>query len=91
MVNSTPLCKESPARPKPVFGEETAGDGSMVSILRDEIAGQSAEVQRAIFAALSGSLRQSGLGSAEFAAALMLRTWPISRKPSIPRLSCQLM
>jgi hypothetical protein len=55
---------------KPVFGDEAAGDGSMVTILRDEIAGQSAEVQGTIFAALSGGLAQSGLGSAEFAAAL---------------------
>jgi hypothetical protein len=55
---------------RPVFGDEAIGDGSMVTVLRDEIAGQSPEVQQAIFTALSSGLGQSGLGSAEFAAAL---------------------
>jgi hypothetical protein len=31
---------------KPLFGDEAADDGSIVGILRDEIAGQSADVQR---------------------------------------------
>ena len=55
---------------KPLFGDETADDGSLVGILRDEIAGQSVEVQQAIYAGLSTGVPQSGLGSAEFAAAL---------------------
>ena len=53
-----------------MFGDEAADDGSIVGILRDEIAGQSAEVQQAIYAGLSTGVPQSGLGSAEFAAAL---------------------
>lgn len=55
---------------KPVFGDEAADDGSIVGILRDEIACQSAEVQQAIYVGLSTSVPQSDLGSAEFAAAL---------------------
>jgi hypothetical protein len=55
---------------KPAFGDEAADDGSIVGILRDEIAGQSAEVQQAIYAGLSTRVSRSGLGSAEFAAAL---------------------
>ena len=43
-----------------------------MSVLRDELAGQTAEIQRAIFAALNSGVIQSGLGSAEFAAALDL-------------------
>jgi hypothetical protein len=52
------------------FGDGIADGGSTLTILRDEIAGQRSEVQHAIFAALSASVPQSGLGSAEFAAAL---------------------
>jgi hypothetical protein len=52
------------------FGEGMADGGSTLTILREEIAGQSTEVQYAIFAALSVAVPQSGLGSAEFAAAL---------------------
>ncbi len=55
---------------KPLFGDDLANDGSLVAFLRDEIAGQSAEVQQAIYAGLSAGVSQSGLGSAEFAAAL---------------------
>ena len=55
---------------KPVFGEAAAGDGSIVGILRDEIACQSAEVQQAIYVDLSTGVPQLDLGSAEFAAAL---------------------
>ena len=55
---------------KPVFGETAADDGSIVAILRDEIAGQSAKVQQAIYAGLSTCVSQTGLGSAQFAAAL---------------------
>ena len=57
---------------KPVFGYEPAEDGSIVTVLRDEIAGQSAEVQQAVFSALSAGVAQSGLVSPEFAAALDL-------------------
>jgi hypothetical protein len=55
---------------KPLFGDEAADDGSLVGILRDEIAGQSVEVQQAIYVGLSAGVSRSGLGSAEFAAAL---------------------
>jgi hypothetical protein len=55
---------------KPVFGETATDDGSIVAILRDEIAGQSAKVQQAIYAGLSTCVSQTGLGSAQFAAAL---------------------
>ena len=55
---------------KPVFGDDSADDGSIVTVLRDEIAGQSAEVQQAVFSGLSAGVSQSGLVSPEFAAAL---------------------
>jgi tetratricopeptide (TPR) repeat protein len=55
---------------KPVFSDEAGDDGSILAILRSEIAGQTAAVQQAIFAALSASMPQSGLGSSTFAAAL---------------------
>ena len=57
---------------KPLFGDDAAGDPSIVTILRDEIARQSVEMQQAISAALGTGIEQSGLGTAEFAAALDL-------------------
>jgi hypothetical protein len=54
---------------KPIFGEE-AGDASILAILRSEITSQAVAVQQAIFAALSSSMPQTGLGSSTFAAAL---------------------
>jgi hypothetical protein len=55
---------------KPVFSDEAGDDGSLLAILRSEIAGQTAAVQQAVFAALSAGMLQSGLGSSTFAAAL---------------------
>jgi len=55
---------------KPIFSDEASDDASMLAILRSEIAGQTAAVQQAVFAALSGRMSQSGLGSSTFAAAL---------------------
>lgn len=56
---------------KPLFGEEAAADASILAILRDEIMAQPVEIQKAVFEALANSgAAQSGLGSAEFSAAL---------------------
>ena len=55
---------------KPVSGDEAGAHGSIVGILRNEIACQSVEVQKAIYLHLSTGIPQSDLGSAEFAAAL---------------------
>jgi hypothetical protein len=57
-------------RAKPLFGDEAADDRSIATILGDEIATQSIEKQQAVFTALATGAGQSGLGSAEFAAAL---------------------
>jgi hypothetical protein len=55
---------------KPLLGDDSADDGALLAILRDEIAGQSVEMQQAVYAGLSSGVSESGLGSAEFAAAL---------------------
>ena len=55
---------------KPLLGDDSADDGALLAILRDEIAGQSVEVQQAVYAGLCSGVSESGLGSAEFAAAL---------------------
>jgi hypothetical protein len=55
---------------KLVFSDEAGDDGSLLAILRSEIAGQTAAVQQAVFAALSAGMLQSGLGSSTVAAAL---------------------
>jgi hypothetical protein len=56
----------------PGFVDELATQGSLLSILRAEIAAQPASVLQAVLAALTAAMPASGLGTSTFAAALDL-------------------
>jgi hypothetical protein len=55
---------------KPIFSEEAEKNESILAILQGELAGQSAETNRQMFAALTSQMPQAGLGTSIFAAAL---------------------